>query len=741
MSFLFQSLLTVGLPLVAVPTVIHLINLRRRRKVEWAAMDFLLESQKRNKKWILLKQLLLLALRTLAIALVVLMLAGPVIPSDWGRLFGRGVTHHVLLVDDSYSMSDQRDQRSVFDEAKRVVLEILRQADGRAEQQLVTLLRFSDCRRLSAGDAAEWERRPLDAQLLAELESLLGKWRPSETDAGPSDALQAAQRLPEPQADETTIAYVVSDFRRPQWQEQAQLAQAAQRVSERVSQLRLIQCVEQLHDNLAVTRLAPESGPRAAGIETWMELAVANYGERAAAAVAVTVEQDGARLPAVVIDEIGPGEEVAQRFRATFADAGAHELAASLESDAVELDNVRRFALEAPASYPVLIIDGSVDRDDSYYLANALSPGGKNLGGWAPQIEPASFLRKYEQLARFAAIFLLDLPRIDEAEVAALEDYVRRGGGLAIFVGPQTGRDFFNRQLYRDGEGLAPAPLDVPTQLLRDAEPGVADVVVSDHPVFRVFAGQRNGFLPLATVDFFYALDPTWRAPLAGDVTTLAKLRNDAPLVMEKRLGEGRVIVQLTKLSPQPTQLGVWNNWSLNPVFPVLVNELVGYLSASRDAGEAHVSGLPLTLELPEEEFEPEFEVTPPRATAARSFAVAAETRDGRHVGELSKPADCGVWKVELRTRDGKEVLRYLAVNPPRGEGDLHFLDRTEIAERLPGVDYEFMQSSELGGDDEQLAGIRLQDSLLYALLAALVIEQGLAYAASYHAGGAGRAA
>ncbi len=32
--------------------MIHLINLRRHRRIEWAAMDFLLESQKRNKKWI-----------------------------------------------------------------------------------------------------------------------------------------------------------------------------------------------------------------------------------------------------------------------------------------------------------------------------------------------------------------------------------------------------------------------------------------------------------------------------------------------------------------------------------------------------------------------------------------------------------------------------------------------------------------------------------------------------------------
>jgi hypothetical protein len=60
MSFLFPSLLAIGLPLVAVPILIHLINLRRQQRIRWAAMQFLLESQRRNRRWILLKQMLLL---------------------------------------------------------------------------------------------------------------------------------------------------------------------------------------------------------------------------------------------------------------------------------------------------------------------------------------------------------------------------------------------------------------------------------------------------------------------------------------------------------------------------------------------------------------------------------------------------------------------------------------------------------------------------------------------------------
>ena len=90
MSFLFPSLLWIGLPLVGVPVLIHLINLRRQQKIRWAAMQFLQVSQKQNRRWILFKQLLLLAARMAAVAVLVLMLAHLVVRNEWLRLLGLG---------------------------------------------------------------------------------------------------------------------------------------------------------------------------------------------------------------------------------------------------------------------------------------------------------------------------------------------------------------------------------------------------------------------------------------------------------------------------------------------------------------------------------------------------------------------------------------------------------------------------------------------------------------------------
>lgn len=731
-SFTFPTLLTLGLPLIGLPLLIHLINLRRHRRVEWAAMEFLLQSQKRNKKWIFLRQLLLLLCRTAAIAFLVFMLAGPVATSAWARFVGRGITHHLILLDDSYSMGDRWEPTTALAEATRAVTAILEEAQSRQERQLVTLLRFSEAERLTAGAGPEVDRQQLDDGRLAELAAWLTALEPAESAAGPIEALAAAARLPEPPDDETRIAYVVSDFRRAQWDETVQLEQLVGGLRSQVEQLQMIQCVDATRANLAITQLAPESGIRAAGVECWMEVTVANYSDVAAPAL-VEIEQDGARLPAVEFDPIPPGEEATRRFRATFVNAGPHVLEARLEGDALSVDNVFHYAANVPEVLPVLIIDGSARGDDGVYLRTALSPGGKNLAGWSPQIERPAFLRRHEQLADYPAIVLLDVPRLDLPEVEALEQYVRDGGGLGLFVGPRVLPAFYNEFFYRDGEGLLPAPWDVPTQLLRTSdEEGIADVAVSDDPLFRVFRGRRNSFLAVANVNFYYAIEPGWQPAEAVDVRVLATLRNGAPLVMEKDFGEGRVVVQLCKLSPQPTDLGSWSNWGVNPVFPVYANELVGRLSAARRSYRSLTSGDVLQLRLPEAEFEPEVRIVPP-GDARVAATVLAKADGGQYLIEAPGPADSGVWRIELQPRNGPSQQRVVAVNIPRGDGDLHHLDRDALKTKLPNVDYEFRLAGQLSSGEQQLAGFRLSDAALYGLLIALLIEQWLAVQASYH--------
>ena len=101
-----------------------------------------------------------------------------------------------MLLDDSYSMSDRWDNTSALDEGKRAVQAIVDQADRQSDTQLITLLRFSEAARLSAGAQPKVFSEPINDTFRSKLESLLAGWEPSQTDVGPADALKAVPRLP-----------------------------------------------------------------------------------------------------------------------------------------------------------------------------------------------------------------------------------------------------------------------------------------------------------------------------------------------------------------------------------------------------------------------------------------------------------------------------------------------------------------------------------------------------------------
>ena len=67
MNFL-QPLILFGLPLIALPIIIHLINQWRYQTKQWSAMMFLLAANQMNRGFARIRRWLILAMRTLAVA-------------------------------------------------------------------------------------------------------------------------------------------------------------------------------------------------------------------------------------------------------------------------------------------------------------------------------------------------------------------------------------------------------------------------------------------------------------------------------------------------------------------------------------------------------------------------------------------------------------------------------------------------------------------------------------------------
>src|SRR3954452_11677877 len=101
-----NPLLIWGALLGLIPLIIHLLNRRRFRRVEWAPMRYLKLTIERNRRRIEIEQVLLLLLRISLLVLLFFFLARPVLhPTGLERWLGAGGrSSQVVLIDDSLSM-------------------------------------------------------------------------------------------------------------------------------------------------------------------------------------------------------------------------------------------------------------------------------------------------------------------------------------------------------------------------------------------------------------------------------------------------------------------------------------------------------------------------------------------------------------------------------------------------------------------------------------------------------------
>ena len=717
-----------GLPIVGVPVLIHLINMMRHRRVEWAAMEFLLASQKKNRTWVLLKQLLLLLTRMAAIALVVLMVAQPLLRNELGSFFGASKTHHIVLLDDSFSMSDRWADTSALDQAKSAVERIGAEAARQVQPQTFTLLRFSQAQRVSLGTRPDMLEEPVGTDFLPRLRDVLEPLAASHLAVGPTAALDAIGQLLGDGDGENRIVYLVTDFRAREWAQPRDLRRRLLQLNESGATLELINCVEAARPNLAVTELRPGKGIRVAGVPLFMEVTVKNFGTAAVKEVPVLLETDGQPRPSVKIAEIPPGQAVKERFAVHFPTAGEHSITARLDTDVVEVDNFRYSVVEFRSDLPVLMIDGDAEALDARYLSAALAPGGPVATGISPRIETPRYLG-LNPLEPFRAVYLLNVDRLDRSAIQALEQYAADGGGVGVFLGERSQASFINESLYRGGEGFFPVPLAGQAELLVDRLQKAPDVEVGDHPMFAIFAGRRNTFLSTVIVRRYFAVPERWQPDPDSGTEVIARLRNGAPLAVERRFGKGRVVAFLTTAAP------LWNNWARgNPSFVVAMLELQGFLSGDSLGDVSRLVGAPLELALDPARYEaPVRFLTPGQEVTPGAMVSAVSGPDGSLTASLDETGTSGIYRADLSLKGGGVESRRWAVNVDPAESDLKVVGGPELAARLEGVKYRYEQAALHQYTLETLAGYNLGEAILFALVLLLIGEQVLAWSASYH--------
>lgn len=123
MSFIYPSFLW-ALLVIAVPIIIHLVNLRRHQTVYFSNVNLLKKVKKETQRKSKLKQLLILASRILLIASLVLAFAKPYLPT--GKTEKQLANNVIgLYIDNSFSMNAEGPEGKAIESAKQKAIAIV----------------------------------------------------------------------------------------------------------------------------------------------------------------------------------------------------------------------------------------------------------------------------------------------------------------------------------------------------------------------------------------------------------------------------------------------------------------------------------------------------------------------------------------------------------------------------------------------------------------------------------------
>jgi hypothetical protein len=496
-----------GLLAATAPIVIHLFNRRRFREIDWAAMDFLLEASSRSRSLLHLRDILLLALRTAAVALFGLAIARPYFASRSGTAAGASApVHAILVIDNSGSMGrDRLGGRTLLDDARDRAKEFVERLPPGSRTSVLPLCGPAGGFSYDAHRTREDASEAIDAIRLVD--------RAGTVALAIDLARQAAGRAPD-LPDKRTV--FIGDQQAMNWPADASALAIGTEAGgstadagvlddpQAIREMQVVAVVPQEADNTWVDSFRVEDAVADADLPATLTAVIRHQGEAARPNVQVTLSLDGAEVATETIDlEPGQSREVTftQRLDATPEPGRPAFVAAtvSLPPDTLPEDDVRALVVPVVASLPIVFADqlgaaGEEPRRGRYgetrHLRRLLAPV-VSRGDNGPQLVQVRHVRIDaidEDLLDGVRMVVVAGVRSPGETVPLLRDFVRRGGQLVIAAGAEFDPDEWNRTAWLEGRGILPVPLDGTVGTLPD-EPGQLKPFQLDWP------GMRNDAL------------------------------------------------------------------------------------------------------------------------------------------------------------------------------------------------------------------------------------------------------
>ncbi|MDP6502620.1 MAG: BatA domain-containing protein [Planctomycetota bacterium] len=545
---------------IALPIIIHL--LRKFQVIRWGAMALLQRVLQKHKRRVQTEDLIVLILRCVALALLALALLRPTILSRAGAfLMGDQRVGIVMAVDASYSMGHGEIRSRFRDacEAAKSVLSTMKSGDR------LTLVLLGQNVRLLLRKAG------YDAQ---RVEEILAEASYLPEPLNPDVCFEQLQELMAELDTPLRECYIVSDAQVTTWKSLSDKTRSVLNASSQSGEgsRTLLIRVEPAHsENLAITRLEFAGGALRTNGSARYVVEIANHGAQPRPQVPIQFDLNGQTLDTQTVPLVRPGERQVVSFDIPFDRAGQHRLKATIGSDAALLTDNERFAVaEISESTRVLCVDGGdveqTIQSDSFFLQKAirLKGGAISAGLQLSTLSESAFL-DYE-LESDGIIILANIHQLPNETARAIRKAVRRGANLILFPGDRTDLGQINLALGTE-EGLLPAEMLEPEFL--NEEDGLTLDISTGHPL--AMAIQRLPQELAMSVRFWGHI----KMRLLPEARTVLKLSDGTPLLVEKKVGTGRVMLFASSIDR------LWNDLAISPLYPIWIHQLLSYMSSS----------------------------------------------------------------------------------------------------------------------------------------------------------------
>jgi hypothetical protein len=610
------------------------------------------------------------------LVLLAIALADPILSQANVLRFGGTTlpTHHIFVIDATYSMDQRRDGMTSFDAARQAIRAAIKnssQGDG------YSLVLVADPPRVIIGEPAFDKDDLLEELASTNLTHGLGDLAATLAEV---ESLAANARKQHTRLVATNIVFY-GDLEQTTWE--PIVSEAAKSRLKKLSTTSTLTLVDLGVDdvrNSAIVNAEVREAPVTLDRDFTIQAELASFGEGSRGQKLVTLVVDGEAVTQqpVELDSGGRGQAA---FRHRFTSPGDHTVEIRLPDDALRVDNQRWISVPVRETLRALCIYSRPD--ETRFVALALEP--EKSPAVRVRVEEAADTALLEKdLSQYDAVFLVNLPQLDIEQTQTLQSYVESGGGLVIFPGDLTNTKEFLPAAAASERTFLPASFAglAPTGNYRFAP------LDYRHELISPFRGFERAGLLTTPVWKYVKLEPT-----GDDVRTVLAFDSGDPAIVESRVGRGRVIQFATAASPMSLDRSVdpptaWSALGTWPSFPPLVQESLSLVARGREEGRNRLVGESLSSLLRNATPDTRLMMTPPSQEERRDRGRTATGREVR----LESEGDAWRWSYadtfisgiyELKVGPPIEHIELFAVNIDPRESALERIDPARLPEEL----------------------------------------------------------